>query len=132
MVGFLSCIVAQAYTDVYLRGTMSGNFDAQEAWKMETTDGVTYTKTGVNISKGQQFKIADADWGDINYGWTDNTINVGSTAEQTLYYKNNQFGISEDLVNAKITFKVTEPKSQAVIKIENNYNGGDNPGSVEN
>lgn len=129
MVGFLSCIVAQAYTDVYLRGTMSGNFDAQEAWKMETTDGVTYTKTGVNISKGQQFKIADADWGDINYGWTDNTINVGSTAEQTLYYKNNQFGISEDLVNAKITFKVTEPKSQAVIKIENNYNGGDNPGT---
>lgn len=129
MVGFLSCIVAQAYTDVYLRGTMSDDFAAQEAWKMETTDGVTYTKTGVNISKGQQFKIADADWGDINYGWTDNTINVGSTAEQTLYYKNNQFGISEDLVNAKITFKVTEPKSQAVIKIENNYNGGDNPGT---
>ena len=129
MVGFLSCIVAQAYTDVYLRGTMSGDFAAQEAWKMETIDGVTYTKTGVNISKGQQFKIADADWGDINYGWTDNTINVGSTAEQTLYYKNNQFGISEDLVNAKITFKVTEPKSQAVIKIENNYNGGDNPGT---
>ena len=125
LLSLIGCIVAMsvhAYTDVYLRGQMNG-FGTSDEWKMTTTDGVTYTKTGVTLDEGVKFKIADASYGDINYGWTSNTVTVGR--DVTLYYNNNEFATSEKLTNATITFKVTSYKSQATIRIENNGSGGD-------
>lgn len=59
------------FTPVYLRGDMNG-WGSTEDWEMKTTDGVTYTFTCVGataIQAGQKFKIADAGWGNINYGY---------------------------------------------------------------
>lgn len=59
------------FAAVYLRGDMNG-WGSPEDWQMSTTDGVTYTFTcagATAIQAGQKFKIADAGWGNINYGY---------------------------------------------------------------
>lgn len=57
-------------TAVYLRGDMNG-WGAEDAWKMTSTDGVTYTfacADDQSIPAGVAFKFADANWASINYG----------------------------------------------------------------
>lgn len=55
---------------VYLRGGMN-DWGAPEAWRMETSDGITYWFDCVGetaIPAATEFKIADAGWAQINYG----------------------------------------------------------------
>ncbi|MCM1519025.1 MAG: hypothetical protein NC117_10325 [Pseudoflavonifractor sp.] len=71
--GDLSTLTATAesqqvgYTKVYLRGGMNG-WGANDAWQFETTDGETYMLKNVSIASGVTFKVADANWGTVNYG----------------------------------------------------------------
>lgn len=54
---------------IYLRGGMN-EWGTSEAWQMETADGKTYwfdCQGETMIPAGVEFKIADADWGAINY-----------------------------------------------------------------
>lgn len=55
-------------TGWYVRGDMNG-WGADAAWEFLTTDvkGVWLVQ-GVTIADGQGFKVADADWGSMNYG----------------------------------------------------------------
>ncbi len=58
------------FTAIYLRGGMN-NWEAPEAWRMETFDGITYwfdCKDATAIPENTEFKIADAGWAHINYG----------------------------------------------------------------
>lgn len=56
--------------DVYIRGDMNG-WGAADDWKFTSVDGVNYTfecKGDTKILANQNFKIADASWGAVNYG----------------------------------------------------------------
>lgn len=60
------------FTAVYLRGDMN-SWGTDATWQFETTDGKTYSfeasaDKGTTVVAGQGFKIADAAWGNINYG----------------------------------------------------------------
>lgn len=59
------------YTDVYIRGDMN-NWEAVDAWKFSTEDGVTYCLKDVTVSAADNFKLAGATWGAINYGGVTN------------------------------------------------------------
>lgn len=61
------------FTAIYLRGGMN-NWEAPEAWRMETFDGITYwfdCKDATAIPGNTEFKFADAGWAQINYGLGD-------------------------------------------------------------
>lgn len=60
----------EGFTAVYVRGGMNG-WGTEDEWKFETTDGNTYVLTGVTIEEGVEFKIADANWSKINYGFSE-------------------------------------------------------------
>lgn len=55
-------------SSIYLRGGMNG-WGADAAWEFQTTDvkGV-WECPNVTIGAGTEFKVADANWGDINLG----------------------------------------------------------------
>ena len=60
----------EGFTKIYLRGGMN-EWGAPEDWMFTTEDGVTYyfdCTAPHNIAMGTSFKIADADWGNVNYG----------------------------------------------------------------
>ena len=50
---------APTISTLYLRGSFNG-FGTSNDWKFSTTDGVTYTLTGKDISAGDEMKVADA------------------------------------------------------------------------
>ncbi len=54
-------------SDIYIRGAISGSdWPAVDAWKFTKESEYVYTLTDKTLSG--EFKIADADWGAINYG----------------------------------------------------------------
>lgn len=53
--------------EIYVRGGMNG-WGAEANWMMQSEDGIIYTLSNVEIPEGTEFKIADANWGNINYG----------------------------------------------------------------
>lgn len=55
----------QGPAEVYIRGGMN-DWGASDEWKFQTTDGVNYSLECA-IATGVEFKIADANWGSINY-----------------------------------------------------------------
>lgn len=57
-----------AYAKIYLRGTMNA-YGADDAYKFSTTDGDKYTLTGITLTAKEKFKVADANWGAVNYGY---------------------------------------------------------------
>lgn len=59
--------------DFYIRGVMNG-WGVSDDWKFELNEDYDYVLRDVTILAGQEFKIADANYGTINYGTTDNMI----------------------------------------------------------
>lgn len=55
-----------AYT-FYLRGGMN-NWGVEDEWKFEYVEGENYILRNVSIKKGEEFKVADASFGTINFG----------------------------------------------------------------
>lgn len=72
------------YTKVYMRGGMNnwGNDGmCNETWQFTTTDGIVYwfdCKGETMIPTGTEFKVADADWGAINYTAGDTVYPTGA------------------------------------------------------
>ncbi len=67
---------------VYLRGDMNG-WGTDAEWQFEQLQTNVYKfvcKDGQSIEPGQGFKVADADWGKINYGANETLLLDGDTA----------------------------------------------------
>lgn len=72
---------AATIQDIYIRGGMNG-WGSDAAWKFESADGVNYKfvcQGATKISANQNFKIADANWGAVNYGT--GTVTIGQEQE---------------------------------------------------
>lgn len=83
---------------VYVRG-MNGNWDPTAENEMATEDGVIFTKHYDSITTS--FKIADADWGAINYGFEGTfPINV----ETELAYNKDNITLAANVTDADLIF----------------------------
>lgn len=85
-------------TKVYLRGDMNG-WGVEEAWEMTQLAPNQYGFTcpeGVSVETGTMFKIADADWGTINYGVENKGDALDLDMEYVLYYNANDFTVAEE------------------------------------
>lgn len=119
---------------VYLRGSMNnwGNDPESLAqFEMQSEDGVTYWIhcTGdTKIPAGSEFKIADGDWGSVNYG-ADAEI-VPDEFPQTWNYNANQGLMTDDYVG---TISIVLPE-KSMDPAEVTVYPGMNPvfGAVEN
>ena len=90
-------------TDVYLVGDVTGGWDTSHGWKFDTTDGVTYTLTGKNMSANTKFKLLTSK--DVWYsnGKTDITVPHNST----LTTSGGDMQLSSDANNVNITFNLS-------------------------
>lgn len=89
--------------DIYLRGSFN-SFGVDAAYKFTPdASGKVYSLAGVTLSQGTTFKIADANWGAINYG---NGQKVNANTEYTLTYNGNDMTLNQDINNATITFNI--------------------------
>ena len=95
-------VTPSAYPEMYLVGDMTG-WSKNSDYKMETTNGVTYTLT-CEVKKGDDFKFFGGSWGtreltggqnlkngtyELNSGSSNITLATGGTVTFTLVQKNN-------------------------------------------
>lgn len=71
--------------DFYLRGSMNG-WGTPAAWKFVQVEGDVYEVRNVQLSATDEFKVADASWGRINYG---GATKMEADKEYTLSYNSN-------------------------------------------
>lgn len=90
------------YTKLYIRGGMNG-WGATAAWELQTEDGVVYTLDNVDITAGQTFKVADANWGADNYGSVKN-METGKAYKLTKSPNSSDCTMKETVSNGKVTF----------------------------
>ncbi len=65
---YLAIWVADAPVDIYLRGGMNG-WGSEPAWRFVTgPEEDTWVIKNVTIPAGTEFKVADPNWGEMNYG----------------------------------------------------------------
>lgn len=75
-VQYLAIVIPGLPTGIYLRGGMNnwgndGWLDLYPEWQFLTTDVANvYYIESVTIPEGTEFKVADANWGEINFGGT--------------------------------------------------------------
>ena len=76
-VGYLAIVKPDQRTGYFMRG-VGGNWDAQPDWEFLTTsEANVYVLKNVTIAKGDNFKVADASWGDVNCGAGSGTLEIG-------------------------------------------------------
>lgn len=91
-------------TDVYLVGDVAGGWDTSKGWKFDTTDGVTYTLTGKNMTAKKDFKLLTSTgtwYGDGNTSITVPYIN------KPLSTPGGNMQLSSDANNVNITFNLS-------------------------
>lgn len=94
-------------TDVYLVGDVTGGWNTSDGWKFDTTDGVTYTLTGKNMTANKNFKLRTSK--DVWYGngKTDITVPYNSTQNNSnLTTSGGNMQLSSDANNVNITFNI--------------------------
>lgn len=117
-------------TEIFVRGDMN-EWGAPEAWKFSTEDGVHYTFVcdgETAIEPGVEFKIADANWGNINYSaggvvtineemyWNyDDQVN--STVEET--FEGTIFVTLPEEAHAELTVTFTDKNGVDAIETVN-------------
>lgn len=112
--------------EFYIRGDMN-NWTVSDDWKFELVEGYQYILRNVTIKAGQYFKIADAQYGTINFGGIQN-MNPGAE-----YVLNNGFDNSSlavdftgdvhfNLYDCKVCFGDKEAKRLCVIGDFCNWN----------
>lgn len=89
---------------IYLRGSMN-DWNAVDAWKFETTDNILFTLSQVSISADETFKVADANWGSINYG-TGTKVEPNTTV--TLVTTDDNIQLTESVKNATVEFNLSD------------------------
>lgn len=112
--------------EVYVRGGMNG-WGAEADWMFTQKEGNTYEIT-CTIEAGVEFKIADADWGSINYGAA-GTV----TVDEELFwnYNDNNSVLDEDFTGTitivlpevakdelSVYFKTDDPGSVGIVAAE--------------
>lgn len=110
--------VPTGFTEIFLRGDMNNwlndaSDDVKATWQMQTLDGVVYwfdCKGETAIFAGQGFKIADANWGKINYGLGDEIIPFEDPL--TWNYNGNNSVMGEDY-EGTIKFELTNGAGNA-------------------
>ncbi len=86
---------------IYLRGSMVDNWGADPAWEFVTTDeDNVWVLNNVTLDEGTEFKVADADWGTINYG-LEETLVLGQT--MTMSYQGSNI-VMPSTATVNITF----------------------------
>lgn len=113
--------------DIYLRGSMN-DYGSPANYKFTPdAQGVVYTLEGVTLSSGTKFKIADANWGAINYGGAGNVV---ANQSYKLTYNGSDMTLVQDISNAKITFNlnteemyIDDPSAEDPGEIEPDYSG---------
>lgn len=106
--------LANAYTDLYLRGEVStwdNNPGAQ--WKLKTADGNIYTISGVRLEAGKRFKIADATWSNDANSWGKiQNIEANKLASVQNYANadGDAMTVTATLENATITLNINAKK----------------------
>ncbi len=95
--------VTQNIVDVYLVGDVAGGWNTSDEWKFDTTDGVTYTLTGKNMTAKKNFKLLTSAgaW----YGNGDTDISVPYNKALTTSGGNMQ--LSSNANNVNITFNLS-------------------------
>lgn len=85
-------------TELYLRGTFN-DWAASEDWKMQSTDGITYTFTCTGkqiVKEGEMIKVAERNWGNSNYGFDSFDGEIIPDVEYTWFYNGKDAIMAED------------------------------------
>lgn len=83
-VQYLAIILPDMPTGLYLRGGMN-DWNADPAYEFLTTEEANvYYIESVTIPEGTEFKVADANWGAINLGYTGEELKIGEPYELLL------------------------------------------------
>ena len=97
---------AGAPTGIYLRGDMNG-WGAEKTWELITTaEDNVYVINSATITTDQGFKVADKDWGAINYG---GSAPVVPGTEYVLEYNGGNLNVDSDF-KGKVTVTKTAEK----------------------
>lgn len=96
--------------DIYIRGGMNG-WAADNAWKFSSSVGDVYKIENVSIEAGVTFKVADANWGTINYGY-DSPIQPNTSV--TLIFSGPDMSLTESVENATIEFNIADKSFKVV------------------
>ena len=100
---------------VYIRGAMN-SWGSPDTWKFTNKSYDAAAGTGVwefngSINGGQEFKIADSSWGNINYGGVTG-IQPGAVVDLT--YNQGNMSLAADFTGT-VTFTITAAKTANVI-----------------
>lgn len=109
----------EGFTKVYLRGGMDPNWAALEQWEMYTEDGITYTFDCAGetvIPAGIEFKIADADWGSINYS-AGGVVTLEEECEWN-YNDSTNSTVAEDFDGTITLILPDVPMTAAIVRFE--------------
>ena len=93
--------------EIFLRGSMN-DWGAPELWRMNTNDGVFYwfnCQGETKIPGGTELKIADAEWGAMNFGAGDEIVPFD---EPIQWYYNANNGMLLDDYEGTVTFDLSE------------------------
>lgn len=111
-------------TPVFLRGAMNG-WGADELWQMTSVSDNKYTfecKGETMIPSGTMFKIADADWGAINYGAGEGTTiyvesepEEGENCYEAVWVYNVEGGTTEDDFEGTIEISWESAQGDATV-----------------
>ncbi|MDE6018126.1 MAG: hypothetical protein K2G85_04860 [Muribaculaceae bacterium] len=96
--------------DIYIRGGMN-DWGANDAWKFSLSEGDLYTLSNVSIAAGTSFKVADANWGSINYGY-DSPIEPNTSVY--LRYDGGNITLTESVENATVEFNLADQSFKVI------------------
>lgn len=90
---YLAIWVSDVPVDIYLRGGMNG-WGSDPAWRFVTgPEEDTWVIKNVTIPAGTEFKVADPNWGEMNYGSPDK---AAPNEKITLEYNGSNITMTED------------------------------------
>ncbi len=97
-------VVPPTETVMYLRGAMNG-WGATDEYKFTDKGNNVFELKVANLVAGQEFKIADADWADVNYSSGINAMELNTP--YVCYYNNsNNMAMGMNVENAVLTFNL--------------------------
>lgn len=89
--------------DIYLRGDLNG-WAATDEYKFAGPNAAgDYTLSGIDLPAGKNFKIADSQWADVNYGGPTDMVNNHT---YTLVSGGANCTVAEEIKGATLTFNI--------------------------
>ncbi|MDE7159965.1 MAG: hypothetical protein K2O24_03875 [Muribaculaceae bacterium] len=98
-----SIVIPDVPAEIYLRGAMNG-WGVDPAYKFTHLGGKDYELKVAELVAGEEFKIADADWADVNYS---SGVAMEVNTPYVCYYNNsNNMKMSQNVTNAVLKFNL--------------------------